>query len=237
MDVITEISPLDEMFDLDLESYLAKGEEALRLISLAAQAAPRDGFARILDLPCGYGRVLRHLRVAYPKADITACDIQREGVDFCAEKLGARPVYRADDLEGEFDLIWCGSLLTHLPLESWRGWLDLFEAHLAPYGVLVFTVQGRRVFYLLDKGVEDHGVDPKRLLADYAAQGSGYENYPGQDGYGFSLTSPSYVCSLIEDRPGLRLLLYREMAWNHFQDAVACLAAPIDRIFRVDPKD
>src|SRR5438128_2640807 len=182
MDVITEISPLDEMFDLDLESYLAKGEEALRLISLAAQAAPRDGFARILDLPCGYGRVLRHLRVAYPKADITACNIQREGVDFCAEKLGARPVYRADDLEGEFDLIWCGSLLTHLPLESWRGWLDLFEAHLAPYGVLVFTVQGRRVFYLLDKGVEDHGVDPKRLLADYAAQGSGYENYPGQDG-------------------------------------------------------
>ena len=52
---------------------------------------------RILDLPCGHGRVLRYLSAAFPEAEITACDIMREGVDFCASTFGAIPVYSQDD--------------------------------------------------------------------------------------------------------------------------------------------
>ena len=79
---------------------------------------------RILDFPCGHGRVLRYLRAAYPLAEITACDLNRDGVEFCAERLGAVPVMSSEDpadirLAGEFDLIWCGSLLTHLDSGRW----------------------------------------------------------------------------------------------------------------------
>jgi SAM-dependent methyltransferase len=115
-EIVRAVSPRDDMFEGSFENYLEKGRDALRLISLAALAMPKTGFQRILDLPCGYGRVLRVLRAAFPRAEITACDIDAAGVDYCAETFGVTPVYSDPDpsrvdLGGPFDLIWCGSLL------------------------------------------------------------------------------------------------------------------------------
>jgi SAM-dependent methyltransferase len=113
-------------------------------------AAARKTEARtILDLPCGHGRVLRTLKAAFPDASLIACDINRDGVDFCAEVLGATPVYGEQDprdiaLDRPVDLIWCGSLLTHLDEAGARGFLDLFESVLDPGdGLVVFTTHGR----------------------------------------------------------------------------------------------
>jgi SAM-dependent methyltransferase len=146
--VIRTVSPDDDMFDRSLDEYIETGREALRLISLAALAVPKTGFQRILDLPCGYGRVLRVLRAAFPRSEITACDLDKRAVDFCAETFGAVTAYSDRDpsrimLSGQFDLIWCGSLLTHLDVDHWTGFLDLFERVLAPYGVLALTTHGR----------------------------------------------------------------------------------------------
>lgn len=65
---------------------------------------------RILDLPSGAGRVLRALRAGFPDASIVACDLMRDGVDFCAREFGAIPVYAAADVGSgtgpdRFDLI------------------------------------------------------------------------------------------------------------------------------------
>src|SRR5437870_5495298 len=94
--------------DHALSHYLESGRAALT-------AAGKTDVRRILDLPCGHGRVLRVLKAAFPGAALTACDIDRDGVDFCASRFGAEPVYSVEDpgripVRGPFDLIWVGSL-------------------------------------------------------------------------------------------------------------------------------
>src|SRR5204863_8296827 len=73
------------------DAYFATSQWALQPIRLALLAARRDRVGRILDLPCGYGRVMRAIRAEFPEAHITACDIDPHAVDFCAETFGATP--------------------------------------------------------------------------------------------------------------------------------------------------
>ncbi|HET6573563.1 MAG TPA: class I SAM-dependent methyltransferase, partial [Fimbriiglobus sp.] len=128
------------------DHYFGVGRSALRAVTAALLAAGAPAPRRILDLPCGYGRVLRALRAAFPDAAVTACDLNRGGVDFCAT-LGAAPADSADPIDragitGPFDLIWCGSLLTHLDRPGWDEFLTFFHRVLAPGGVCVVTTHG-----------------------------------------------------------------------------------------------
>jgi hypothetical protein len=68
------------------------------------------------------------LKAAFPGAELTACDIDRDAVEFCAETFGAVPVCaetRPEQIrfDREFDLIWSGSLFTHLEAERFGGFL------------------------------------------------------------------------------------------------------------------
>lgn len=170
--VIEEISPNDQMHEANPDYYFQAGQLALRCVRLALLSAGRSDAASILDLPCGHGRVLRILKAAFPEASLTACDINREGVDFCAEVLGATPVYSAShpkdvELEGPFDLIWVGSLLTHLDLDGTRAFLDLFESLLGPGGVLVFTTHGRMIADRLRAGLATAGMTQAEVQERY----------------------------------------------------------------------
>ena len=226
-----EISLGDEMFaNNNLEHYLNVGRSALRSVLLAMWGAGKNEFHQILDLPCGHGRVLRILKAAFPDAELTACDILRDGVDFCARMFGARPIYAsavADPalFDRTFDLIWCGSLLTHLDAPRWPEFLDLFQGLLCPGGVLVFTTHGRRVAEWMRVGRSNHGLDEPSLaavLSDYERQGFGYSNYQAEAGYGISLTSPAWTCNQLVRIPGLRLRMYNEAAWDNHHDVIAC---------------
>ncbi len=60
LNVIRTISPNDRMFEENRENhYISVGASALRIIVLAMIAANKCGFRSILDMPSGYGRVLR----------------------------------------------------------------------------------------------------------------------------------------------------------------------------------
>jgi SAM-dependent methyltransferase len=192
--------------------YWRVGLSALRCVQQALVHARSPAVHRLLDLPCGHGRVLRWLTAAFPDASSIACDLDRDGVDFCARRLGAQPAYSIEDLaslrlEGRFDLIWCGSLITHLDSGRIRGLLDMFSRHLGPTGVLVVTSHGDRAAqrmrcaemnYLLD----DRGL--ARVLRDYEACGFGYADYPGSDAYGVSLTSADWLRETVAAVGGLR---------------------------------
>src|SRR5215203_6248118 len=112
--LVTEVAEADSMYDGRDGHYVSVGLSALRAIEDAlsdARVPPR----RILDLPCGHGRVTRMLRARFPDAAITVCDIDRGGVDFAASRFGARAVYSVEDfgaldLEESYDLVWVGSL-------------------------------------------------------------------------------------------------------------------------------
>jgi SAM-dependent methyltransferase len=235
--VITEMAPAEQRFSRP-DHYSHIGRAALRDVRLAMLAAGKDTVTSVLDMPCGHGRVLRVLKAAFPDARLTACDIDPDAVDFCAQVFGAHPVYSEYDpaeveIGDSFDLLWCGSLLTHLPRARWHDFLALFESVLAPRGLLVFTVHGRYVADRL-RGAgrtafeRSYGLPPDRvasLLAAYDREGFGFSAYPQQEGYGISLSSPPAVCEALSLRTGLRLVGYRE-EWHDMArplDVIACV--------------
>ena len=219
------------MFDGRSDHYVSVGLSAMRLIQLAVRG--RKAPERILDLPCGHGRVTRMLRACYPSAQITACDLDRSGVEFAVQQFGALGVYSQEDfrtfsLADRYDLIWVGSLITHLSGRQTRQFLDFAARHLAPDGTLVITSHGSHVFECLrsnDYGLTDAAVHG--LLADARIHGYGYRNYPGGSGYGLSLTERTWFEDLFADGP-LRLDDYREVGWDDHQDALVLrLRAPV----------
>jgi SAM-dependent methyltransferase len=222
-------SPDDGMFVGDEQGYHNGGVSALRAIRLGLLAADKPDPASILDLPCGYGRVMRFLRAAFPDAEIVACDLDRGGVDFCAERFGAIPVYSEEDptrlaLPTRFDLAWCGSLLTHLPRERWGPWFATFEASLTRGGLYVFSVHGRLVEHYLRQGVT-YSLDPgavPALLDEFERDGFGYADYPDRRGYGISLVRPDWVVAELAAHSTIKIVSYAEMALNGHQDVVVC---------------
>jgi SAM-dependent methyltransferase len=231
LDFVRDISPDDEMCMSTPENYYGFGLAALSNVRIAIRIAGNRDPMNILDLPSGYGRVLRMLRAAFPRARVTACDLNNEAVDYCARIFGAIPAYSTEapaeiDLPGNFDLIWCGSLLTHLDASRWSGFLTLFEEKLASGGIVVFTTHGRGVAEALQEGRRRFGVkDSRALLEGYRLGGFGFSLYAHSTAYGISLSKPAWVCGELERHPGLSLSMYTEGGWNGQQDAVACVRA------------
>ena len=212
------------MFEGDGGHYLRVGLSALDLIEAAMTGAP--GPRTVLDLPCGFGRVTRVLRARYPAAAITACDLDHPAVDFAAATFAAQPAYsqpnfRDLQLNGPFDLIWVGSLLTHLPEHQTRQFLDFALRHMGPQTRLVVTSHGDFVVERL-RTLTTYGLSEPAacgLLADYLLHGYGYRGYDGGANYGISLAAPAWYRALLADSP-LRLQSYRERGWDEHQDVL-----------------
>ncbi len=210
------------------EQYFDLGRRALELVLFSAQLCDKPHYPDILDLPCGYGRVLRWLRAEYHYARITACDLDRSAVDFCAAELGAIPVYSQPDLRAlaftsQFDLIWVGSLLTHLPESQWLTALDCFVQWTRECGVLIFSTHGRCYTSLLARGQKNvtENVDKAALLADFARTGFAFQPYfedPTRQ-YGVSATSPTWLQGVLQRYPDMIMRAYLEEAWG-MQDVV-----------------
>lgn len=238
-DVVRTISPNDEMYGRDKthgsDVYWSTGRSSLDAIEQCLRAArkPLSSVRSILDLPCGHGRVLRYLKAAFPAAEITACDLLEDGVKFCAETFGAKPIKSHEDpgrIElplHAFDLIWVGSLLTHLDAERWGAFLTCLSSYLHENGVLVFTAHGRYVYRRI-KGLEDpydYFIPYWRktvALYDYENKGFGYGDY-GKKGYGISISDPAWVSALLAQQSELRCVLFQERGWTDVHDVYACV--------------
>jgi SAM-dependent methyltransferase len=227
----TKISPHDVMFAGDYDHYFAVGQSALlniRCALLLSQSPPPN---RILDLPCGHGRVLRALRAEYPGAEISACDIDPEGVEFCHKEFEAVPILGNEDcskiaLTGSYDLIWCGSLLTHINADPLHAFLRLFVDHLSPGGILVFTTHGRHAIQLHRTGTVKYfpgsATSFEEAIRQYEENGFGYRSYQGVPNFGISLARTTWITREIESFPTLNLLLVHEGGWDKHQDVFAC---------------
>ena len=224
------IAPRDGMLAAeDPEQYFTLGRRALELIHFSSVLCDKPHYPAILDLPCGHGRVLRWLRAHYHYAKITACDLDRAGVDFCAQQFGATPVYSQPDLKqlpftAQFDLIWVGSLVTHLRQDRWLATLDCLVNWTNECGVIVLTTQGRTVASLLARGRKNiaENIDKPALLAEFARSGFAYQRYfesNAEEDYGLALTSPEWLARVLQRYPNLILRAYLEEAWG-LQDVI-----------------
>lgn len=194
--VSLRMHPSDDMYLVGTaRHYLSVGVSAMRCINAALDHARNGTEVRnILDLPSGFGRILRFLKVAFPNADICGCELVPEAVNFCGKAFRVHTAISNRDfvnilLPGPFDLIWSGSLLTHLDESRAKKLLRLYYRHLAPGGLCVFTMHGQMCIDWLRSGAELYGLtEPARikLLSEFDDAGYGYGDYESEEGYGIS---------------------------------------------------
>ncbi|OGW38622.1 MAG: hypothetical protein A2Y97_05775 [Nitrospirae bacterium RBG_13_39_12] len=224
------ISPNDSMND---QWYFEVGRSAVEVIAVALMASKIQAVNKVLDVPCGHGRVLRHLIHLFSGAEFHACDLDTDGVDFCASTFGAIPIYSQEELTdvdfgSQYDLIWAGSLFTHTTQDVTRRWTAYLARFLSPQGIIVATSHGRWCQHV-------HKVAPyigedrwQEILKDYSSLGYGYRDYLKKEShqfisgsYGISIAKPHVTIRNLEDIPGIRIYLYLERGLADHQDVVA----------------
>ena len=214
-------------------NYMWVGQAAVESIIAAVAASKLTKITRVLDMPCGHGRVLRHLRVLLPTATIDACDLDAEGVRFCADTFGAIPIYSNEDLtsvrfEGPYDLIWIGSLFTHTSYEITKKWLTFLSTLLSDTGIIVATFHGRWTVRMQPKSPIIDDAKWSIMFADYTDKGYGYHDYDRQEkhsfiegSYGISVSKAPAIIALAQNIPGTRLFMYQERGWGENHDVIA----------------
>ncbi len=214
--------------------YFEVGQGALSLLFRAMILCEMPTIENVLVLPCGYGRELRHFVNAFPKANFSACEIEGAKVDYCARQFGATPVTSSVDFDTltfdrSFDVIWSGSLLTHLPEPRYRAALSLFSRALAPGGIALVTLQGRNTPHFQEAEFAYMGQDRMHeAVKTFADSGWAFAPYPGEDDYGITFALPSVVLTYLEQDPTVSCRGYIERGWDDHQDVLIFQKEPID---------
>jgi SAM-dependent methyltransferase len=224
-DLVRDVHPNDKMFKTGPDWYFPVGQSGVDCIFAALPLTKLESVKRILDLPCGHGRVARHLRAAFPDAEIHFSEIDKEGADFCAKTFGGKPHYSVPDLTkanvpSGFDVIWIGSLFTHLPRDKVQLWLTYLSERLAPNGILVATFHGYFAAANTNAGAS---IDMAKLRRSFETTGYGFGAYePAKsEEYGFSLSRPSCTIDMACSIPGTRIVSYTERGWAQNHDVLA----------------
>jgi SAM-dependent methyltransferase len=231
--VSADLSFRDGMHTGNTNHYFRVGLSAIRCIDRAlSQCSAAPVINRILDLPSGYGRVLRFLVQRFPQAKITASELDKAAVDYCVEHFGVSGAYSQTNLKtltlpAKFDLIWCGSLITHLDRNAIGDVLEFFHRHTAPGGVVVFTTHGNRAAQRMNANPFGYSIPPEHapgLLSNFEQSGFSYVEYPWEGaGYGVSLTSKAFIEAELAKFSDWRPIYFGEHEWDGAQDVHAVL--------------
>ena len=236
-DVDMTLDPTDHMVPnkYGLEGYRFVGQSGARVICSALSLAHNDVMpTRVLDFACGAGRVARHIRVLLPEAKLFFADIDAERSAFCAKQFNGDTVPAVSDfdklvLPKDLDIIWVGSLFTHIDYARMLKLFSKLWMSLRPNGCLIATFHGRAV---LEAAKSEHFIDParwERIVTDFANLGVGYQSY-GSEGYlsevGVSLTTSDRVIALANGHSDARLICYSEKAWASLHDVATWMKVP-----------
>lgn len=212
------------------EHYLRVGLSAMRCIQNALPHTSNPSPNSILDFPSGYGRVLRFIQVAFPQAHVHCLELDPHAVEFCKKSFGVDSSLSQKDfarirLTQSFDLVWCGSLITHLDENRTQSLLHCINQHLNPGGLCVFTTHGDQVKEILSAGRLSYSLTAQQiesLLGQYGQTGFGYTEYePERDGYGFSLTRCSKIREIADKVGGWSCRRFEATGWDGHQDVYA----------------
>jgi SAM-dependent methyltransferase len=236
-----EISSEDNMFvEGNEDHYFNVGLSGLKHILMSLSCAQKDKseIKTILDFPSGWGRELRFIKAYFPDAEITAGEIEEGALRFCKDQFSVNTLFSDNDFSQipiikNFDLIWCGSLMTHLNKSKAQNLLEFFFVTLNEDGILSFTTHGRYSKHLLDTEKYIYGLEKAEIEAlkhQYEFTGYGYVNYKGSNDYGLSIIKPSRIIELLEKNKNWKIILYNEKGYDNHQDVVTCLKRPVSDI-------
>ncbi|MBV8202645.1 MAG: methyltransferase domain-containing protein, partial [Acidobacteria bacterium] len=202
-----------------LESGLALWRTLRRVVEWRFGAAGQVG--RLLDFASGYGRVTRFLVREVAPERVWVADVAAAAVEFQCRQFGVHGFVsapRPEDLAcGErFDCILVSSLFTHLPEDTFAGWLRRLWELLAPGGVLAFSVHDAA---LLPAGVR---LPPGGLLF---APSSESGSLAAAD-YGSTWVSEGFVRAALRCAAPAASALHLPRALANFQDLYVAVAEP-----------
>lgn len=172
-----------------------------------------------MDFGAGAGRVTRWLRAGFPNAEITVSDIRKDDIEFCIRAFNAKPWITGTDIATlqppkTFDLIWAGSVFTHLPRDSAIALLRKFTEWLNPSGLAVLSLHGREWYKHFMKEIVQKMPDKMGVPIGFDGDGYGYADYLNQKGYGLSMAKPRWVVSAAEGLPDCRIVAFGERNWG-----------------------
>ena len=204
-----------------ISRYSSIGQSAVANIeaTLSAAGLTWADVTRLLDYGCGYGRVLRWLKGR--GFELVAADVNAQAVRFCATEFGATPfliplAQNGWALPGSYDVIWVGSVVTHLTSEGGASLLTRLAASLNRGGVLVFTTHGQ----VRGSGLE-YGKDVLRAATEIrtrlAAGGVAYVPSREDPAWGQTFHSPRAVESTLA-KIGMQVLRFTPRGWDDHQD-------------------
>ena len=231
------------MFHADWKQhYLYAGRASLLTIycilsSRLNYAGGDTAVRRILDFGCGHGRITRWLRAGFPDGQIDVIDYDKTGVSWCVEQFNCIAVEGAVPPR-VYDLVWLGSVFTHLPAHIVEALLRELLASLRPNGVLAFTSQGRYsvermqgfdwehdnrrwMHYNLDRASFD------AVISGYRETGYGFVEYPGQKDYGVCVSRPTWYSERVLSGNEYVQIFFQEKGYDNHQDVSAFMRADV----------
>lgn len=218
-----------------VENYLRAGRSAVDIVEAALVEAGRsyEATTSCLDFGCGHGRVLRLLCQRIPADRVTACDVDKEGVRFCAAEFGVQPLVSKWDIReiplGSYDLIWSGSVFTHLDVANCDILLERLGRSLLPGGLLVFSMHGEYSLGHLEHLYEqEYGHEAETIRREVGDEGISFRHYNASWGdfagtYGMTWHTKEYLQSRAEalSDGALRMAFFRPQGWDHHHDVIA----------------
>jgi hypothetical protein len=140
----------------------------------------------------------------FPNSHITGGEIETTALEFCRRifsitRLSSSTNFSELSLPQRFDLIWCGSLITHIEEQATVDLLRFFHDHLSDHGLCVFTTHGQRFIELVRSKKRTYGLTEEaqhKILREFQTKGYGYADYQNQSGYGISAVSRSRIVEL-----------------------------------------
>jgi glycosyltransferase involved in cell wall biosynthesis/SAM-dependent methyltransferase len=170
------VPPADLAFDaynhVDWLEYADSGRDhADTYAAIIRQNAPGRALA-ILEWGCGPGRIVRHMRRSLVdfSLTLTGSDNNKRAVDWCRSHLPGIDFVVNGDVppisfsDGQFDVVYSFSVLTHLSEARQIAWIDEMERLLRPGGLLICSTLGDRYRHLLTRQDEALRYDAGQIV-------------------------------------------------------------------------
>ena len=150
--------PLWQGYGKTPDEYLASGREHVQKMReiLGAANFQLNGGKRILELGCGGGRMIRHLKKFADSSEIWGIDVCAEYVIWCKQYLTppfnfatTTTIPHLPFEDGYFDFAYAGSVFTHID-DLPDAWLLELRRVLSPSGMLYVTIHDEHTTELLD---------------------------------------------------------------------------------------
>jgi SAM-dependent methyltransferase len=218
---------LDSTAPEHVKRYLQVATQFVDILERSCVEAGRDpgSICELLEVGCGYGRIVRELRKRMPTARIYVSDVIDSAARFTAAEFAAHKMPTLEQagagFEGRFDLVYLLSVYTHLRRDMVADNLRRVAAVLKPGGVAVITVHGQGSAEKAER-YEQYWLDKGRLLQALARDGYYYERYPYYYAeYGLTwFTRAAFERLAAEAAPQLSAVAYHPLGVDGHQDVL-----------------